>query len=122
MKPMISVAIFMLLSSSLVFTANAGTVTTTTKTTVTTVKTTSCYKKHKKYKKQKRHRSYSSNRSYFGSYSSSEARYQNQCPGGAFNCYYDLENNHFRTTELPVSYDDNVKYSCVASEDPASCS
>lgn len=116
MKPII-LAVFMLFFSSLLFTANAGTVTTTT-TTVTTVKKYSC-NHHRRHHRYRRHRCYSCSCPYYGCYTE---YYQDSCPGGGYDCYYDLEGDYFRQTYLPVTYDHEVQYSCLASDDPSSCS
>lgn len=125
MKPIINMTVFMLLFFSLTMTANAGTATTTTTTTtVTTVKKISCHqhtKKHVKHKKQVKHRCYQSSRSPCPVYIEYDYG-NNQCPGGAYDCYYDLQGNYYRQSYLPITPDNNVKYACLASDDPASCS
>lgn len=117
MKPILSMMVFLLCSSSLIITANAGSVTTTT--TVTTVKTVKKSTCHKKYKK--RHYYSRGCSSYYGC-SYYDESYYNRCPGGAWDCYFDLHGRHFQQEYIPVSYGHDVRYSCLQSEDPGSCS
>ncbi len=118
MKPTILMAIVLLLSSTLITAANADTV--VTKKTVTTITTThtSCHNTHHKKHKRHHHHYYScsSMDCYNLDYSS------NMCPGGEFDCYWDLQNTQYRQTYLPINHNNNTAYSCLASEDPASCS
>lgn len=125
MKPAISIAIAFLLSFSLIVTASAGTITTTTVTTKTiTTKSTCGYKKHYKKVSHKHYKRYKTCSNYGGGCASYVAEYDDwdQCPGGAYNCYFDLQGNYMRQTYLPVGYGSNVKYACLADDDPASCS
>lgn len=121
MKPIIAMTVFLLFSSSLILSANAGTVTTTTVTTVKTVKQTNC---HKKYKTYKRHHYYTRGCSSYYGCSYYDESYYNRCPGGAWDCYYDLHGRHFQQEDISegVSYGHQVKFKCLESEDPASCS
>jgi hypothetical protein len=111
-------ALGVLIFSSLTLTASAGTITTTT-TTVTTVKKVKCGTTHKKYHHRKYRCSYYNDcPSYTYYYDDSS----NTCPGGAYDCYFDTHGNYFKQSYLPVTYDHNVKYNCLASDDPGSCS
>lgn len=119
MKPMMTMALVMLLSSTLILTANAGTITTTKTTTTVTTTHYSCKNRyHKHYKKYRYYRGCPSYR--YSYYDNSDD--WNQCPGGAYDCYWDLQNNYYRQNFYPISYDHNIKYSCLQSDDPASCS
>lgn len=108
------------MSLLIVMSANAGTVTTTTTTTVTTVKKINCYQKHKVHKKK--HRCHARRCSANRCYSNEMDRFEYACPGGAYDCYYDLHGRYFKQDYLPISYGHDVRYSCLASEDPSSCS
>jgi hypothetical protein len=117
MKPIIKMALFMVLTSAIILPVHAGAVTTTKTTTTVTTTSTCKMAHHKKYKKHRHHVRY---RTYYTS--PCEDYSWNDCPGNADDCYYDSRGTHMRQIGYPIEYQHNVNYECLDSDNPASCS